>query len=38
MNYKLKKLGISAADALESLQHGYKVTLTERRQDMCGTF
>jgi len=31
MNYKLKKLGISAADALESLQHGYKVTLTENK-------
>lgn len=29
MNYRLKKLGISATDALESLQHGYKVTLNE---------
>ena len=29
MNFKLKKVGISAIEALESLRHGYKVTLKE---------
>ena len=29
MNYKLKKLDISAVDALESLKYGYKVTLKD---------
>jgi len=29
MNYKLKKLKISAVEALESLRHGYKVTLKD---------
>jgi len=30
MNYRLKKLGISGPDALDSLKHGYKVTLEEK--------
>ena len=30
MNYRLKKLGISGHDALDSLKHGYKVTLEEK--------
>ena len=29
MNFKLKKLGISAVEALESLRYGYKVTLKD---------
>ena len=29
MNFKLKKLGVSAIDALESLRYGYKVTLRD---------
>jgi len=29
MNFKLKKLGISAIEALESLRHGYKATLRD---------
>ena len=29
MNFKLKKLGISAIEALESLRYGYKVTLRD---------
>lgn len=33
MNYKLKRLGISASDALESLKHGYKVSLKEEKRD-----
>lgn len=30
MNYKLKKLGVSAVDALDSLKHGYKVRLEDK--------
>ena len=30
MNYRLKKLGVSGSDALDSLKHGYKVTLEEK--------
>ena len=30
MNYKLKKLNISAINALDSLKHGYKVTLKDK--------
>lgn len=30
MNYKLKKQGISAVDALDSLKHGYKVRLEDK--------
>jgi len=33
MNYKLKKLGISAVEALESLRYGYKVTLRDSTSD-----
>ena len=29
MNYKLKKLNLSAVEALESLRYGYKVTLKD---------
>ena len=29
MNYKLKKINVSAVEALESLRYGYKVTLKD---------
>jgi len=33
MNYKLRKQKVSAVDALQSLQHGYSVTLKDRKNN-----
>ena len=30
MNFKLKKLGISAIETLDSLKHGYKINLKDK--------
>ena len=31
MNYKLKKINVSAVDALDSLKYGYKVNLFDKK-------
>lgn len=33
MNFRLKKIGISGVDALESLKYGYKATLTDKSKN-----